>query len=119
MVGETNIFSKVYENRWIGFVDVALFIFSMSDYGGRHFVNLVTLPKSKNTYLQDLVDVLYLKQFKLITLYKKNAYWTLNDIILHFNGCYFDFWNSEVMTSLPHNLALYSQPRFGLTQSDF
>ena len=31
----------------------------------------------------------------------------------------FDFCNSEVMTSLPHNLALDSQPRFGLTQSEF
>ena len=60
-----------------------------------------------------------LKQFKLITLYKRNAYLTFTDIILHFNGCYFDFCNSEVMTSLPHNLALDSQPRFGLTQSEF
>ena len=59
------------------------------------------------------------KQFKLITLYKRNAFWTFTDIILHFNGCYFDFCNSEVMTSLPHNLALDSQPRFGLTQSEF
>ena len=59
------------------------------------------------------------KQFKLITLYKRNAYWTFTDIILHFNGCYFDFCNSEVMTSLPHNLALDSQPRFGLTESEF
>ena len=25
---------------------------------------------------------------------------------------YFDFCNSEVMTSLPHNIALDSQPRF-------
>ena len=73
----------------------------------------------KNTYLQDLVYVLHLKQFKLITLYERNAYWTITDIILHFNGCYFDFCNSEAMTSLPHNLALDSQPRFGLTQSEF
>ena len=29
------------------------------------------------------------------------------------------FCNSEVMTSLPHNLVLDSQPRFGLTQSQF
>ena len=56
------------------------------------------------------------KQFKLITLYKKNAYWTFTDISLHFNGCYFDFCNSEVMTSLPHNLALDSQCPFGLTE---
>ena len=48
-----------------------------------------------------------------------NAHWAFTDIILHFNGCYFDFCNSEVMTSLPHNLALDSQPRFGLTQSEF
>ena len=27
----------------------------MSDYGGRHFVNLVMGPKSKNTHLQNLV----------------------------------------------------------------
>ena len=59
------------------------------------------------------------KQFKLITLYKRNAYWTLTDIILHFNSCYFEFCNSEIMTSLPHNLALDSQPRFELTQSEF
>ena len=59
------------------------------------------------------------KQFKLITLYKRNAYWTFTDIILHFSGCYFDFCNSEVMTSLPHNLALDTQHRFGLTESEF
>ena len=59
------------------------------------------------------------KQFKLITLYERNAYWALTDIILHFNGCYFEFCNSEVMTSLPHNFALDSQPRFGLTQLEF
>ena len=58
---------------------------------------------------------MHLKQFKLITLYKMNVYWTFTDIILHFNGCYFKFCKSEVMTSLPHNLALDSQPRFGLT----
>ena len=35
--------SKFYENQWIGFVDKALFVFLfLSDYGGRHFVNLVT-----------------------------------------------------------------------------
>ena len=33
----------------------------MSDYGGRHFVNLVTWPNSKNTYLQNLVNVLHLE----------------------------------------------------------
>ena len=60
-----------------------------------------------------------LKQFKFITLYKSNAYWTFTYIILHFNGSYFDFCNSEVMTSLPHNLILDSQPCFGLTQSEF
>ena len=59
------------------------------------------------------------KQFKSITLYKRNAYWAFTDIILHFNDCYFDFCNSEAMTSLPHNLALDSQPRFGLTQLEF
>ena len=51
---------------------------------------------------------LHLKQFKLITLYKRDSYWAFTDIILHFNGCYFDFCTSEVMTSLPHNLALDS-----------
>ena len=59
------------------------------------------------------------KQFKLIALYKRNAYWTFTYIILHFYGFNFDFCNSEVMTSLPHNLVLDSQPRFGLTQSKF
>ena len=59
------------------------------------------------------------KQFKLITFHKSNVHWTFTDIILYFNGFYFDFCNSEVMTSLPHNLALDSQPRFGLTQSKF
>ena len=59
------------------------------------------------------------KLLKLITLYIRNAYWTFTDIILYFNGCYFDFCNSEVMTSLPHNLVLDSQPRFGLAQSKF
>ena len=38
--------------------------FSVSDYGGRHFVNLVTLLKSKNTNLQDLVQFLHLKTVK-------------------------------------------------------
>ena len=80
---------------------------------------LLTLSKSKNAYLQDLVYVLHLKQFRLITLYKRNAYWTFTDIILHFNGCYIDFCNSEFMTSHPHNLALDSQPRFGFTQLEF
>ena len=59
------------------------------------------------------------KQFKLITVYKRNAYWTFTYIILYFNGSYFDFCNSEVMTSLPHNLILDSQSRFGLAQSEF
>ena len=59
------------------------------------------------------------KQFKLITLYKSNAYWTFTYMRLHFNGFNFDFYNSEVMTSLPHNLVLDSQPRFGLTKSEF
>ena len=59
------------------------------------------------------------KEFKLITLYIRNEYWTFTDIILHFNGCYLDFCNSAVMTSLPHNLALDSQSRFGLTQLKF
>ena len=44
---------------------------------------------------------------------------TFTYIILHFNVSYFDFYNSEVLTSLPHNLVLDPQPRFGLTQSDF
>ena len=45
---------------------------------------------------------------QLITLYKRNAYWTFTYISLHLNGSYFDFYNSEVMTSLPHNLVLDS-----------
>ena len=32
---------------------------------------------------------------------------------------FFFFYNSEVMTSFPHNLLLDSQPRFGLTQFEF
>ena len=32
---------------------------------------------------------------------------------------YFFLYNSEVMTSLPHNLVLDSQPRFGFTPSEF
>ena len=32
---------------------------------------------------------------------------------------YFIFCNSEVLTSFPHNLVLDTQPRFGLTQSEF
>ena len=91
----------------------------MADFGGSHFVNLVTLPKSKNTCLQDLVYVLHLKTVQVTPLYKSNAYWTFTNIILHFNGFNFDFCNSEVMTSLPHNLVLDSQPRFGLTKSEF
>ena len=31
------------------------------------------------------------KQFKLIALYKRNAYWPFTYIILHKNGCYFNF----------------------------
>ena len=60
----------------------------------------------------------YWKQFKFVTFYKRNAYWTFTYIILHFNGFNFDFCNSEVMTSLPHNLVLDSQPHFGLTHSE-
>ena len=44
------------------------------------------------------------------------------DIHLHyfvFDGSCFDFCYSEVMTSLPHNLVLDSQPRFELTHSEF
>ena len=50
---------------------------------------------------------------------KRNANWTFTDIILHFNGFYFDFCNSEAMMALPQNLAFDSQPRFGLTQVEF
>ena len=32
---------------------------------------------------------------------------------------YFNFCNSEGMTSLPHNLVMDTQPRFGLIQSKF
>ena len=55
----------------------------------------------------------------LLTLYKRNAYWAFTYIIMYLNGSYFDFCNSEVMTSLPHNLVLDSQPGFGLTQLEF
>ena len=42
-------------------------------------------------------------------------------IYLHYFAfeCCFNFCKSEVMTSLPHNLVWDSQPRFGLTQSEF
>ena len=61
---------------------------------------------------------MFCKQFKLITLYKRDAYWPFTYIILHYNSCFFYFCNSDVMTSFPHNLGLDSQPRFGLTQSE-
>ena len=84
---------------------------------------LLTLSRDqnrKNTYLQDLVYVLHLKTIQVnYIIYKRNAYWTFTDIILHFKGCNIDFCNSEVMTSLPHNLALDLQPRFGFKQLDF
>ena len=38
--------------------------FSITDFGSRHFVNLVTGPTSKNTNLQDLFYFLYLKTVK-------------------------------------------------------
>ena len=60
-----------------------------------------------------------LNQFKLITLYKRNAYKPFTYISFHSNGCYFNFCNSEVMTSFPHNLVLSSQPCFGATLSRF
>ena len=52
-------------------------------------------------------------------MYKKNAYKPSTYIILHLNGCYFNFCNSEVMTSFPHNLVLNSPPPFEFTLSEF
>ena len=53
-------------------------------------------------------------------MYKRSAYWIFPAyIILHYNGCYYNFCNSEGMTSYPHNLALDTQSRFGLALSDF
>ena len=50
----------------------------------------------------------YNSSFALRAVELMNAYWTFTYIILHFNGSYFDFYNSEVMTQLPHNLVLDS-----------
>ena len=77
------------------------------------------MTKNKNTYLQDLVYVLHLKTVQVNYIIDKECILDIYDIILHFNGCYFDFCNSEVMTSLPHSLTLDSQLRFGAAQSEF
>ena len=53
----------------------------MSDYGGCHFVNLVTGPKSKNTYLQDLIYVLHLKTVQVDYIILKES---ILDIHLHY-----------------------------------
>ena len=55
-VGETTIWQQILCKSMDRFRRYDhLYIFLMSDYGSRHFVNLITLPKSKKSYLQDLV----------------------------------------------------------------
>ena len=58
------------------------------------------------------------KQSKLFTVYERNVYCPITYFILHLNGCYFMFCNSEGMTSFPHSLILDLQPHFELTLSE-
>ena len=85
----------------------------MSDYGGCHFVNLSRDQNRKILIYRICLGFALENSQKGITLYKRNAH--LLFYYFHYNGCYFEFNNSEVMTSFPHNLVLDSQPRFGLT----
>ena len=79
----------------------------------------LSLDQNRNIHIYMIwFSFLNLKIVKLITLYTRNAYKPCTYINLHYNGCYLNFCNSEIMTSFPHNFVLDSQPRFGLTPSE-
>ena len=58
--------------------------FTMTNYGGRHFVNLHMAKLEK--YLQHLAQFLDLQTVKLIALNKRKIYCPFTHIILHKNG---------------------------------